>query len=146
MVLALGWSTAHAVDGVRLGREWFGYFSGTVRFDTAFPLRSDDSPPRGGPPIRVNLAIGNDTDGPSLWLSIAGGPMRTEADGETLPVGHWRLENGKVLTEAEFKQTDGSTWWRYVTLSPRADGLDVLIWVFDAAGARSWSGLVRRED
>jgi hypothetical protein len=154
VAFALGWSTGHAEDRARLGNEWTGYFSGTVKFDTAFPPRAhllsrDDgeSLPSGGPPIRVNFAIGDDEGGSSLWLAIAGGPMKTGPDGETLQFGRsMRLENGKLLTEIEFRQSDGGTWWRYVTLSPAPDGLNVLIWVFDASGARSWAGLVRRED
>lgn len=154
VAFALGWSTGHAEDRARLGHQWLGYFSGTVRFDTAFPPRAyflnrdeSDSLPSGGPPIRVNLAIGDDEGGSSLWLAIAGGPMKTGPDGETLQSGRsMRLENGKLLTETQFKQSDGGAWWRYVTLSPAADGLEVLIWVFDASGARSWSGLVRREN
>lgn len=174
VALALGWSTAHAEDGARLGRLWLGYFSGTVTFDASFPPRAyflgrdeDDSLPSGGPPIRVSLAVGDDEGGPSLWLAIAGGPMSTGADGETLQFGRWtadghadldkatgalparrfsmRFNNGKLSTEAEFTQAEGSVWWRYVTLSPAADGLNILIWVFDGTGARSWSGLMQRE-
>jgi hypothetical protein len=179
IALALMWSTGHspghAEDGARLGREWLGYFSGTVTFDAAFPppvdffTNGDDSRlPSGGPPIRVSLAIGDDEGGPSLWLSIAGGPMSTGPDGETLQFGHWtdatqasldkatgapparrfvmKVENGKLRTEAEFKHADNSIWWRYVNLSPTPDGLNVLIWIFDGSGARSWTGLVRREN
>ena len=173
--LALAWSTGHADDGARLAQVWLGNFSGTVKFDAAFPPRAyffgrddNDSLPSGGPAIRVSLAIGDDEGGPSMWLAIAGGPMSTGADGETLQFGPWaavgeailgkatgasparqflmKFDNGKLRTEAEFKQADGGAWWRYVTLSPTADGLSVLIWVFDGSGARSWSGLVRREN
>jgi hypothetical protein len=175
MAFSLGWSTGHAENGARLGQEWLGYFSGTVSFNTIFPPRAyllgrddEDSLPIAGPPIRVSLAIGDDEGGPSMWLAIAGGPMSTGADGETLQFGRWTdadkadldkvtgappasqflmvLDNGKLRTEAEFKLADGGAWWRYVTLSPTANGLKIMIWVFDASGARSWSGLVRRED
>ena len=148
MALALSWSTGHAEDAARLGREWLGDFSGTVTFDIAFPPRVDESDrlPSGGPPIRVSVAIGDDDAGSSLWLAIGGGPMNTGPDGETLLFDRWRLGNGKLRTEAEFRLADGGTWWRYVTLSPLPDGLTVLIWVFDGSGARSWSGRGRREN
>jgi hypothetical protein len=49
--------------------------------------------------------------------------------------------------EALFAHSDGSFWRRHFTTRFLADGIDVIVWVFDAAGtrARTWRGsAVRR--
>ena len=45
-------------------------------------------------------------------------------------------------TEALFNHADGSFWRRHFTARFLADGIDVIVWVFDAAGtrARRWRG------
>lgn len=163
--------------GAGLTEEWLGAYAGTVSFHASFPPR-DEFSPRDDPDdlvsdgvrIRTNIVIGEDSAGPTIWLSVAGGAMRTAQSGETLGFGPLeldrpatlvsatatphlrqaalRLTNGKLSEEVQFQHADGDVWWRYVTLTRTAGGIAVLIWVFDRDGtsARGWAGELLREE
>lgn len=154
--------------------DWAGVYAGRITFSHSFPPRDDfslqdqdDAAP--GPPIRTEIMIAAKPDGSTVWMSIAGGAMRTAMAGETLrfaplsgtgtaplvatqdaaPIrqGRLRIDEGKLFTEIEFRHADDTVWWRYVTLTPAGNDLRFTVWVFDrnGAGARSWAGdLARR--
>jgi hypothetical protein len=99
----------------------------------------------------------------AIWLRIDGGPMQTADAGETLRFGlpinglasligvqdgpaprsaALTVRPDALGTEALFNHADGSFWRRHFTARFLADGIDVIVWVFDAAGtrARTWRG------
>lgn len=163
--------------GADLIEEWLGAYAGSVSFHKNFPPR-DELSPRDDPDdlvadgvrIRTNIAIRKEETGLTIWLSVAGGAMRTGRNGETLGFAplerdrssalvsataaphlrqaSLRLTNGKLLQEVQFQHADGTVWWRYLTLTRTAGGLSVLIWVFDygGTGARGWAGELSREE
>ena len=149
--------------------DWAGSYAGTVAFSHSFPPRDefslqdvDDPPP--GPPIRAEIMVAASPNGSTVWMSIAGGAMRTTSEGETLRFGplsadgrasltgspdaapirqrRLRIDNGKLFTEVELRHADETVWWRYVTLMPTEHGMRLIVWVFDrnCTGTRSWSG------
>ena len=154
--------------------DWAGSYSGTIAFSHSFPPRDefslqdvDDPPP--GLPIRAEIMVAASPNGSTVWMSIAGGAMRTTSEGETLRFGslsadstasltgrqdaaqirqgRLRIDNGKLFTEVEFRHADETVWWRYVTLTPTEHGMRLVVWVFDrnGTGARSWSGELDRQ-
>jgi len=115
-------------------------------------------------PFAVYLSIRSEGGDSSVWLRIDGGPMQTAERGEVLRFG--TLIDGVALlasadarpaprsatltmqpdlfsVEALFTHADGSFWRRHFTARFLPDGIDVIVWVFDAAGtrARTWRGL-----
>ena len=98
-----------------------------------------------------------------LWLRIDGGPMQTAERGELLRFGPLidgvavlasteahpaprsatlTVRRDLLSTEALFAHADGSFWRRHFTVRFPPDGVDIIVWVFDAAGtrARTWRG------
>jgi hypothetical protein len=156
--------------------DWLGSYAGALRFYRSIPLEDIYPPPRNPhldlddrAPFGVQFAI-RAVDGLSvIWLRIDGGPMQTSEAGETLRFG--TLIDGVALlgsadarpaprsatltvgpdlmsTEALFSHSDGSFWRRHFTARFLKDGVDVIVWVFDAAGtrARTWRGSAVRRD
>jgi len=150
--------------------DWMGAYAGTLRFNRSLPLE-DIYPPPLSPSVdrddRSSFAVQFDihaADGvAALWLRIDGGPMQTAERGELLRFG--TLVDGVALlasaearpaprsatltvrrdlfsVEALFTHADGSFWRRHFTARFLPDGIDVIVWVFDAAGtrARTWRG------
>ena len=120
-------------------------------------------------PFGVQFAI-RSTDGLGvIWLRIDGGPMQTSEQGETLHFatlidgvallasaeGHPKprsatltVRSDLIGTEALFSHADGSFWRRHFTVRFMPDKIEVIVWVFDAAGtrARTWRGGAVRWD
>jgi len=154
--------------------DWLGAYSGTLRFHRSIPLE-DIVPPAKQPrvdrddrtPFPVQFDIHAIDGVAELWLRIDGGPMQTAERGELLRFG--TLIDGVALlssadarpaprsatltvrrdlfsVEALFAHADGSFWRRHFTARFLPDGIDVIAWVFDAAGtrARAWRGTAAR--
>lgn len=150
--------------------DWLGAYAGTLRFYRSIPLE-DIYPPPASPNVdrddRSAFAVHFDIHAidsvAELWLRIDGGPMQTAERGELLRFG--TLIDGVALlasadaqpaprsatltvrrdlfsVEALFTHADGSFWRRHFTARFLPDGVDVIVWVFDAAGtrARTWRG------
>lgn len=154
--------------------EWFGAYSGTVRFYRSIPLH-DIYPPPAAPPVEsddptpfaVSFSIRAEDQGAVVWLRIDGGPMLTAEDGETLRFGPAMAGFAKLVsvqskfeplsasltlrpdslgTEALFAFADGSFWRRHFNVRFTPAGADLILWVFDANGtrARTWRGSAKR--
>lgn len=155
---------------------WLGTYSGALQFHRSIPLEDIYPPPRNprqdhddrkpfGAQFEVRVI------GPEgvIWLRLDGGPMLTAERGETLRFGP--LIDGVALlasadavppprsatltlrpdlfsTEALFSHADGSFWRRHFTARFTPAGVDLIVWVFDAAGtrARTWRGTAVRRD
>src|ERR671913_496777 len=145
--------------------DWLGAYAGTLRFYRSIPLE-DIYPPPASPSVdrddRSAFAVQFDIHAidsvAELWLRIDGGPMQTAERGELLRFG--TLVDGVALlassdarpaprsatltvrrdlfsVEALFTHADGSFWRRHFTARFLPDGIDVIVWVFDAAGTRA---------
>lgn len=157
-------------------RDRVGTYVGAVAFYRSIPLQDIFPPPKNPlvdlddrTPFGVQFAIRSTDLGGAVWLRIDGGPMQTAEQGETLRFG--ALVDGVSLltategrpaprsatltvrpdligTEALFSHADGSFWRRHFTVRFLADRIDVIVWVFDAAGtrARTWRGAAVRWD
>jgi hypothetical protein len=156
--------------------DWLGTYSGAMRFYRSIPLEDIYPPPRNPhvdlddrAPFGAQFAI-RAVDGVGvIWLRIDGGPMQTSERGETLRFG--ALIDGVALLasadakpaprsatltvrpdlfsiEALFTHSDGSFWRRHFTARFTPAGVDMIVWVFDAAGtrARTWRGAAVRRD
>ncbi len=155
--------------------DWLGAYTGTLRFYRSIPLEDIFPPPKvpnvdhdDRTPFEVQLDFRADDDAPVLWLRIDGGPMQTAERGEMLRFS--AVINGAALlasadaeppprvaaltlrpdmfsVEALFAHADGSFWRRHFTARFLSDGIDVIVWVFDAAGtrARTWRGAAVRK-
>ena len=156
--------------------DWLGAYSGALSFYRSIPLEDIYPPPKNPnvdldnrAPFGVQFAI-RVVDGIGvIWLRIDGGPMQTSERGETLRFG--TLIDGVALlasadakpaprsatltvrrdlfsVEALFTHSDGSFWRRHFTVRFLKEGVDVIVWVFDAAGtrARTWRGSAVRKD
>ncbi|CAN5727769.1 hypothetical protein BH11PSE3_BH11PSE3_11870 [soil metagenome] len=165
-------STARAQPAER--PDWLGAYAGTLRFYRSIALE-DIYPPPQSPQVdfddRTAFAVQFDIrvvdDRSDLWLRIDGGPMETAARGEHLRFG--TLDDGVALltsadarpaprsatltlrrdmfsVEALFAHADGSFWRRHFTARFLPEGIDLIVWVFDAAGtrARTWRGSAMR--
>lgn len=154
---------------------WLGAYVGALQFYRSIPLE-DIYPPPQKPRLDLDdrapfgaqfdiRAVGSEG---VIWLRLDGGPMLTAERGETLRFGP--LVDGVALlasadaapaprsatltlradlfsTEALFSHADGSFWRRHFTARFNPTGVDLIVWVFDAAGtrARTWRGrAVRR--
>ena len=155
--------------------DWLGAYAGTLSFYRSIPLE-DIYPPPLSPhvdhddrrPFAIQFDFRADDDAAVLWLRIDGGPMQTADRGETLRFS--AVIDGAALlasadakppprlatltvrpdmfsVEALFAHSDGSFWRRHFTVRFLADGIDVIVWVFDAAGtrARTWRGSAVRK-
>ena len=162
------------LDG--LPGDRLGTYLGAVGFYRSIPLMDIFPPPKNPPadvedrtPIGVQFAIRSMNGLGAVWLRIDGGPMLTSERGETLHFG--ALADGVALlatadahpaprsailtvrpdsvgTEALFSHADGSFWRRHFTVRFSPDRIDLIVWVFDAAGtrARTWRGTAVRWD
>jgi hypothetical protein len=157
-------------------RDRIGTYVGALSFYRSIPLQDIFPPPKNPQvdhddraPFGLQFAI-RPTDGfEVVWLRIDGGPMQTSEQGETLRFG--KLVDGVALmgsadghptprsatltvrseligTEALFSHADGSFWRRHFTVRFMPDRIEVIVWVFDAAGtrARTWRGAAVRWD
>ena len=156
--------------------DWLGNYSGALRFYRSIPLEDIFPPPKNPhvdlddrAPFGAQFTASAAEDVGTIWLRIDGGPMQTSSNGETLRFG--ALIDGVALlssadakptprsatltvgpdlvsTEALFSHSDGSFWRRHFTARFLKDGVDVIVWVFDAAGtrARTWRGSAVRRD
>ena len=155
--------------------DWLGAYTGALHFYRSIPLE-DIYPPPAKPgvdhddrsPFAVQFDLRADDGAAVLWLRIDGGPMQTTERGEVLRFS--TLIDGSALlasadarpaprlatltvrpdlfsVEALFAHSDGSFWRRHFTARFLADGIDVIVWVFDAAGtrARTWRGSAVRK-
>ncbi|MFO1157465.1 MAG: hypothetical protein U1E60_01360 [Reyranellaceae bacterium] len=154
--------------------NWLGPYIGVLQFYRSIPLE-DIYPPPPKPridfddrkPFGVQFEIrAAGTEG-VIWLRVDGGPMMTAERGETLRFGP--LVDGVALlasadatpaprsatltiradlfsTEALFSHADGSFWRRHFTARFTTASVDLIAWVFDAAGtrARTWRGVAVR--
>lgn len=163
----------HAQSGV--WPEWLGTYSGTLRFYRSIPLEDIYPPPQhprvdldDPTPFAVFFSIRSEIGGTVVWLRIDGGPMQTSQQGETLRFGpaingfaplidsqanpalrsaNLIVRPDSVGTEALLSHADGSFWRRHFTARFTPASVDLIVWVFDAAGtrARTWRGsAVRR--
>lgn len=156
--------------------DWLGAYAGTLSFYRSIPLE-DIYPPPVLPhidhddrrPFAIQFDLSADDGTAVLWLRIDSGPMQTTERGETLRFG--TLIDGVALlasadakptprqatltlrsdlfsVEALFAHSDGSFWRRHFTARFLAGGIDVIVWVFDAAGtrARTWRGSAIRKN
>ncbi len=167
---------AQAPDRDGLPGDRIGTYLGAVSFYRSIPLMDIFPPPKNPPadvedrtPIGVQFAIRSTNGLGAIWLCVDGGPMLTSERGETLHFG--ALADGVALlastdahpaprsailtvrpdsvgTEALFSHADGSFWRRHFTVRFSPDRIDLIVWVFDAAGtrARTWRGTAVRWD
>ena len=161
-------------DGLRSDR--LGTYLGAVGFYRSIPLMDIFPPPKNPPadledrtPIGVQFAIRSTNGFGTIWLRIDGGPMMTSERGETLRFGALvggvarlasvdanpppraatlTVQSNSIGTEALFNHADGSFWRRHFTVRFSPDRIDLIVWVFDAAGtrARTWRGAAVRWD
>jgi len=153
-----------------------GTYIGALSFYRSIPLEDIFPPPKNPhvdlddlAPFGVQFAIRPYKGLGEIWLRIDGGPMQTSEQGETLRFaalvegvalltsaeGHPKprsatltVRSDLVGTEALFSHADGSFWRRHFTVRFAPDRIDVIVWVFDAAGtrARTWRGAAVRWD
>jgi hypothetical protein len=167
---------AQGPDRDGLPADRLGTYLGAVSFYRSIPLMDIFPPPKNPPPdvedrtpISVQFAIRSTNGLGAVWLRIDGGPMLTSEQGELLRFG--ALTDGVALlasadanptprsalltvrpdsmgTEALFSHADGSFWRRHFTVRFSPDRIDLIVWVFDAAGtrARTWRGTAVRWD
>ncbi|MEI7873489.1 MAG: hypothetical protein WCK95_15275 [Alphaproteobacteria bacterium] len=167
---------SQAPDRDGLPADRLGTYLGAVSFYRSIPLMDIFPPPKNPPadvedrtPISVQFAIRSTNGLGAIWLRIDGGPMLTSEQGEILHFG--ALVDGVALlasadthpaprsalltvrpdsfgTEALFSHADGSFWRRHFTVRFSPDRIDLIVWVFDAAGtrARTWRGTAVRWD
>lgn len=156
--------------------HWFGAYAGVLQFYRSIPLEDIYPPPQtprldhdDRAPFGVQFDIRAVGSEGVIWLRLDGGPMLTAERGETLCFGP--LIDGVALlasanavpaphsatltlradlfsTEALFNHADGSFWRRHFTARFTPTGVDLIVWVFDAAGtrARTWRGTAARRD
>jgi hypothetical protein len=156
--------------------EWLGNYAGAIHFYGSIPLE-DIYPPPEHPhvdfddtkPFAIYFSFRDEDGNTVVWLRIDGGPMQTAYEGETLRFGtlidglapllsaqakpaprsaSLLVRPDSVGTEALFSHADGSFWRRHFTARFLPTGIDVIVWVFDAAGtrARTWRGSAARRD
>jgi len=165
---------ARAQDGAWHERQ--GTYVGAVSFYRSIPLEDIFPPPKrphvdldDRTPFGVQFALRFADGHAAMWLRIDGGPMQTAERGETLRFGAptkgvallssaegqppprsatLTLTPDSIGSEALFSHADGSFWRRHFTVRFLADRIDIIIWVFDAAGtrARTWRGTAVRWD
>ena len=145
--------------------DWLGAYAGTGSLLPIDPARGHLPAGRHHPASTVTTAlplpfssISTAIDSVAeLWLRIDGGPMQTAERGELLRFG--TLVDGVALLASSdarpaprsatltvrddlfmlrgaVHQSDGSFWRRHFTARFCADGIDVIVWVLDAAGTR----------
>ncbi|MDI1284059.1 MAG: hypothetical protein PSV46_06670 [Reyranella sp.] len=159
-----------------LRSDRLGTYVGAVGFYRSIPLMDIFPPPKNPPadlddrtPISVQFAIRSTNGFGTIWLRIDGGPMLTSDRGETLRFGALvdgvaqlasvdanpapraatlTVQSDSVGTEVLFGHADGSFWRRHFTVRFSPDRIDLIVWVFDAAGtrARTWRGAAVRWD
>jgi hypothetical protein len=153
-----------------------GTYVGALSFYRSIPLEDIFPPPKNPhvdlddrAPFGVQFAIQSIDGLGVIWLRLDGGPMQTSERGETLRFatlvdgvallasaeGHptprsatLTARSDLVSTEALFSHADGSFWRRHFTVRFMPDRIEVIVWVFDAAGtrARTWRGAAVRWD
>lgn len=156
--------------------HWLGAYVGALQFYRSIPLEDIYPPPKNprqdlddrtpfGAQFEIR-AVGSEG---VIWLRLDGGPMLTAERGETLrfgPLVHGvaRLASADAApaprsatltlrpdlfsTEALFSHADGSLWRRHFTARFTPARVDLIVWVFDAAGtrARTWRGTAVKRD
>ena len=167
---------AQTPDCDGLPGDRLGTYLGAVSFYRSIPLMDIFPPPKNPPddvedptPISVQFAIRSTNGIGAIRLRIDGGPMMTSEQGEILhfgvlvdgvallasadahPVPRSAILTARpdsVSTEALFSHADGSFWRRHFTVRFSPDRIDLIVWVFDAAGtrARTWRGTAVRWD
>jgi hypothetical protein len=145
--------------------HWLGAYVGALQFYRSIPLE-DIYPPPSNPrldhddrtPFGAQFDIRAVGSEGVIWLRLDGGPMLTAERGETLRFGPLidavpaprsatlTLRADLFSTEALFSHADGSFWRRHFTARFTPAGVDLIVWVFDAAGtrARTWRGTATR--
>jgi hypothetical protein len=156
--------------------DWLGIYAGALQFYRSIPLEDIYPPPKephvdfdDRTPFGMQFAVRATDDVGVIWLRIDGGPMQTSEKGETLRFGALvdgvaqlasadakPMPRSATLTvrpdlfsiEALFSHADGSFWRRHFTARFLPAGIDVIVWVFDAAGtrARTWRGAAVKRD
>jgi hypothetical protein len=156
--------------------SWLGRYAGALHFYRSLPLEDIYPPPQerhveldDPAPFGLQFAVRTADEMGEIWLRIDGGPMQTSTRGETLRFGVL-VEGAASLASAEarpaprsatlivrpdlftiealFSHADGSFWRRHFTARRAPAGVDLTVWVFDAAGtrARTWRGAAIRND
>lgn len=155
---------------------WLGAYVGALQFYRSIPLEDIYPPPKNPrqdlddrTPFGAQFEIRAAGSEGVIWLRLDGGPMLTAERGETLRFGP--LVGGVALlasadaapaprsatltlrpdlfsTEALFSHADGSLWRRHFTARFSPASVDLIVWVFDAAGtrARTWRGRAAKRD
>ena len=156
--------------------DWLGAYVGALQFYRSIPLE-DIYPPPQNPrrdvddrtPFGAQFEFRAAGSEGVIWLRLDGGPMLTAERGEILrfgPLIHGvaplasadaapaprsatlTLRPDLFSTEALFSHADGSFWRRHFTARFAPASVDLIVWVFDAAGtrARTWRGTAVKRD